>query len=179
MKMKMNPCFFAPRTPIAVFLLVLFVSNLAVAGDEFHGVVSAIEGHYGVRHMRIPLLGVVLLFARPEGVSGLKLAVFENFHRGDIDHPDADGNEVRRVVERSLSADWKLFVRTHARNHEDTLIYSNFSTGKMQMLVVSIESNEATIVQMSLSDRALKHWMREPGESAHNGWSRSHHHDED
>jgi hypothetical protein len=163
---------------ITILLVVLLASNLAIAGDEFHGVVRSIEDHYGVRHMHIPLLGVALLFVHPEGISGLKLAVFDNFHRGDIDHRD-DEDDVRRVVERSLGPEWKLFVRTHSRNREDTLIYSNFSTGKMQMLVVSIESNEATVVQMNLSDRALKRWMSEPGESAHNKFGVRRDHEED
>ena len=42
---------------LRIFLLVLCATNLAFAGDnEFRGVVRAIEGRYGVRHMHIPLL---------------------------------------------------------------------------------------------------------------------------
>jgi hypothetical protein len=165
---------------IALLLILLLASNLAVAGDEFHGVVSSIEDHYGVHHMHIPLLGVALFFVRPEGISGLKLAVFENFHHSDIDHSDADDNDVRRVVEQSLSSDWRLFVRTHSRHdREDTLIYTNLSSGKMQMLVINLEPDEATIVQMKLSDRALKRWMRDPGERVHNEFGHGHHSNDD
>jgi hypothetical protein len=167
------------RTPITALLVVLLASNLALAGDEFHGVVNSIESHYGVHHMHIPLLGVALLFARPEGVSGLKLAVFENFHRGDIDHRDVGDNDIRDLVERSLGSDWRLFVRTHSRHdREDTLIYTNLSSGKMEMLIVNIEPDEATVVEMKLSDRALKRWLHEPGESAHDEWGTGHHHND-
>jgi hypothetical protein len=41
-----------------VFIL-LCMTTLASAGDsEFHGVVRAIEGHYGVHHTHIPLVGL-------------------------------------------------------------------------------------------------------------------------
>ena len=162
---------------LCVFLIVVFVSYYALASDrQFSGVVSAIEHHYGVRHTHMPMLGFALFFVRPEGMSGIKLAIFENFH------PRADraADDVRDVVEHSLGSDWHLFVHTHSReDHENTLIYTNVGDGKMQMLVISLESDEATVVQMNLSDEAIKHWMHEPGEHAKNDLGGSHHHDED
>ncbi len=75
------------------------------ADHEFRGVVHAIESSYGVHHMHIPLLGVAMFFARPEGVSRLKLAIFENFNAR------TDPDDVKRLVERSLGSDWfPLFV---------------------------------------------------------------------
>jgi hypothetical protein len=153
------------RNTLAALLLVSLCSTLATASDnEFRGVVNAIESHYGVHRTHIPLLGFALFFVHTEGVSGIKLAVFEDFH------PSVPvGDEVRDVVERSLGPDWHLFVRVQSHaDGENTLIYANFSSDKMQMLVVNLDRDEATIVQMKLSDRAIKKWIDEPREKAEN-----------
>jgi len=153
-------------------ILVLCASTLAFGGDhEFRGVVRSIETAYRVHHMHIPLLGVALFFVRPAGVGGLKLAVFEGFESR------TDPDEVRRVVENSLGPDWHPFVRVHSKGEtsgETTLIYANPSGGRMRMMIVNVESSEATIVQLSLSDRAIKRWIKEPGEEAEN--QSGHHH---
>jgi hypothetical protein len=136
----------------------------AFRGREFNGVVHAIEDHYGVRRTHIPFLSFAMLFARPAGVSGLKLAVFEDFHSSDAASMNDD---LQHVVEHSLSSDWHLFVRTRSRDDGDnTLIYVNLGDGKMQMMIVAIEPNEATVVEMNLSERALRRWIDEPKESA-------------
>ena len=147
---------------LRIFLLVLCASTLALAGDnEFRGVVHAIEGHYGIHHTHIPLLGFALFFVRADGVSGLKLAVFEDFHV----HADVD--EVSHVVENSLGPGWYPFVRVRSKgDDETTLIYANPSNGKLRMMIVNVESSEATVVELKLSDHAIDGWLKEPGEKA-------------
>ena len=113
-----------------------------------------------------------MFFARPEGVSGLHLAVFEGFNT----HADTD--EVRRVVENSLGDGWFPFVRVRSRNDgETTLIYANPSGGKMRMMIVNLEPSEATVVELNLNDRAIKAWLREPGEKADDQAGHQHHFD--
>jgi hypothetical protein len=155
-------------------LLVVCASALSFAGDtdhghEFKGVVSAIESHYGVHRTHIPFLSFAMLFARPAGVSGFKLAVFEDLHSSDVASMNGDlkNDDLQHVVEHSLSSDWHLFVRTRSRDDGDnTLIYVNLGDGKLQMMIVAIEPNEATVVEMNLSERALRRWIDEPKESA-------------
>lgn len=153
--------------------LLLFLTTLASAGDnEFRGVVRAIEGHYGVHHMHVPLLGFAMWFARPEGVSGVKLAVFENFNS------PTDTEDVSRVIENSLGPGWYPFVRVRSKNvvkgdDEATLIYASPTGGKLRMMIVNVESSEATVVEVKLSEQAIKQWLKEPGEEAE---GQSHHH---
>lgn len=165
------------KSCLRTFLVILCASTLAFAGDhEFRGVVSAIESHYGVRHTHIPLLGFAMFFARPEGISGFKLAVFEDFHPSAANAAD----DVRDVVDRELGPDWHLFVRTHSRaDHENTLIYANLSSGKFQMLIVNLEPGEATVIEMKLSERAMRKWIQEPKGSADDESSHHHHQAED
>jgi hypothetical protein len=127
---------------------------------EFRGVVHAIERNYGVHHMHIPLLGFALFFVRPEGVSGLKLAVFENFHA-----PTAV-DDVNRILENSLGPGWYPFVRVRSKGDgKTTLIYANPS-GKLRLMIVNVESSEATVVELKLSERAIKQWIDEPKQKA-------------
>ena len=156
---------------LRVFAVILSISTVSLAADrEFRGVVRAIESSYGVHHMHIPLLGFALWFVRPEGVSGLKLAVFENF-----DGPSAV-DDVNRIVENSLGPDWHPFVRVRSKHDgETTLIYASPEGGKLRMMIVSVESSEATVVELKLSDRAIKHWIDEPEESAKDQSGHGHH----
>ena len=158
---------------LRIVLLLLCCTTSAFARDrEFRGVVNAIERTCGVHHMHIPLLGVALFFARPEGVSGLHLAVFEGFNT------PADAAEVRRVVENSLGDGWFPFVRVLSHDDgETTLIYANPSGGKMRMMIVNLEPSEATVVELNLSDRAIKAWLKEPGENGEDEAGHHHHFD--
>jgi hypothetical protein len=99
-------------------------------------------------------------FVRPTG-GGIKLAVFENFEI------PADVGDLSRVVERSLGPDWHPFVRVSSRSDvETTLIYTSPSGGKMHMMVVNLEPSEATVLELNLSERTIKRWLKEPGEEA-------------
>lgn len=150
---------------LRLLILILCASSTAFAGDRtFQGVVNSIEATYGVHHMHLPLIGVALFIARPAGAHGLKLAVFEGFRSPN------DPDDIRRVVETSLGPGWYPFVRVHSKGEPDgetTLIYTNPSeSGKMRMLIVAVESSEATLVQVELRDRAIEKWLKEPGEQA-------------
>ena len=167
---------------LRIVAFVLCVSAAGFASDhEFSGVVNAIEDHYGVRHTHIPLLGFAMFFARPEGVSGMKLAVFEDFHtRTDAAESAAAvrHQHIRHIVEHSLGDGWYPFVRVNSRvDGETTLIYARPNDADFRMMIVNVESNEATIIEFKLSARAIKRWMREPGEQAE-GQSHRHHHDD-
>lgn len=157
---------------LRVAVLILCASTFTFAGNpEFKGIVHSIEQTYGVHHLHIPLLGVAMFFVRPAGVHGLKLAIFEGFR------PPTDSDSFRSVIETSLGPDWHPFVRVQSKgdtNGETTMIYMNPTAGQMRMLIVNIEPSEAVVLQMSLSDRAISKWLKEPGEEA---TSHHHHHD--
>ncbi|SPF41306.1 conserved exported hypothetical protein [Candidatus Sulfotelmatobacter kueseliae] len=160
---------------LRVFLLVMCAAPLAFGADhEFREIVHTIEGAYGVHHSHIPFLGAVMFVARPEGVSGMKIAFFEDFKM------PADAADVCRMVESSLGPGWYPFIRVRSRaDGETTLIYTSPSGGKMRMMIVSLEPSEATVVELNLSDRAIKRWLKEPGEEAEEQSGHHRHHDDD
>jgi hypothetical protein len=61
-----------------------------------------------------------------------------------------------------------------AINGETTLIYASPAGGRMRMMIVCLEPSEATVVELNLSHRAIKKWMKEPGEEAENQSGRRH-----
>lgn len=150
---------------LRIVILLLATTTLAHAAEpEFKGVVHAIERTYGVHHMRIPFLGLALFIARPAGTSGVRLAVFEGFET------PADLSEVSRVVEGSLGPGWYPFVRVHSNDGkgggETTLIYTNPAGGSMRMMIVNLESSEATVVEVKLNERTMRKWFNDTEEEA-------------
>jgi hypothetical protein len=149
---------------VGLAVLPVVSSPRAFAGDtEFRGVVRAIESQYGAHRLHIPLLGFAMFFVRPEGVSGMKLAVLESFHA------PADPDEASRVLEGVLGPGWYPFVRV--RSHADgetTLIYASPAGGKLRMMVVSLESSEATVVEFKIGEGAIRRWLKEPGQETDN-----------
>jgi len=160
---------------LRVLICILCSSAVAFAGDhEFRGVVHSIESTYGVHHMHIPLLGVALFFARPAGAHGLRLALFEGFKK------PADSDGFCRVIESSLGPGWSSFVRVQSKGEADgetTLIYVSPSASGMHLMIVNVEPSEAQVIEVSLSDRDIKKWLREPGEEAER--QSGHHHQYD
>ena len=172
------------RTLLGSLLLVVSASALSIAGDGFHGrefngVVKAIETHYGVRHTHIPFLGMVVsVAARPAGVSNFRLALFEDFHStsagSSTNLAPSRTDDLGQVVEHSLGSDWSLFVRTRSKDDsDDTLIYVNLGDGKLQMMIVSIEPDEATVVEMNLNEQTMLRWIAKES-SQEQAWHHRH-----
>lgn len=149
---------------LRVLVLVFCASTFALGADpEFKGIVHSIEHTYGVHHTHIPFLGLASFFARPAGVHGFQLAVFEGFQ------PTADSAEIRRVIETSLGPGWYPFVRVQSKSEHDgetTLIYTYPCGNKLRMMIVNLEPSEAVVLKMELSEHAIEKWLKEPGEQA-------------
>ena len=149
---------------LRVLVLVLCVSTFAHGADpEFKGIVHSIEHTYGVHHTHIPFLGLAAFFARPAGVHGFQLAVFEGFQQ------PTDSSDIRRVVENSLGPGWYPFVRVQSKGKHDgetTLIYTYPCGNKLRMMIVNLEPSEAVVLKMELSEHAIEKWLKEPGEQA-------------
>jgi len=149
---------------LRVLVLVLCASAFALGADaEFKGIVHSIEHTYGVHHTHVPFLGLAMFFARPAGVHGFQLAVFEGFQ------PPTDSMDIRRVVESSLGPGWYPFVRVQSKGKHDgetTLIYAYPCGNKLRMMIVNLEPSEAVVLKMELSEHAIEKWLKEPGEQA-------------
>jgi hypothetical protein len=137
---------------IGIALLVTLAAP-AFAGDPaFHAVVRDMETHFQRERTHIPLFGAVSFFfkvARPGGVKNLDLAVFEDLH-----YSPQRADELAGVLDRSVGTAWTPIVRVRSGG-EWSSIYARGFGRNVKMIVVSVEPDEAAVVEVKLSADAL------------------------
>jgi hypothetical protein len=144
---------------------MLIACSAANAADrEFEQIVKAIESHYGVKPTHIPLLGLGNLFlktAHPAGVSGFKVAVFENLDDRSSDRGDR-GGDLDSVMGR-IDSNLHAIVQVHSRpSGESTYIYMGNPGKSTRMLIASVEDHEATVMEVKVDTEALLRFLRDP-----------------
>ena len=155
-----------------VFFVLLFTSVTVVhaKGDDFNSVVKMIEEFYRVKHVGIPFLAkagmkVATTAARIRGgqarriaeAGSIKLAVFEN---QDF---NGDFTKFRASLNGSLNATWMPLIQTlSAAGEEQTYIFLKDGGDKTNVLVVTIDDRDATVVQVTLSQKNLALLLKDP-----------------
>jgi len=133
------------------------------ADKEFKEVVRAISAELNTRPMHIPLMGLINAAAfviRPAGTKHMDIAVFENVTE------DHDGREVARLIRKAAGGDWKPFVQTYSDHGDASLVYLR-PDGKndIKLLVATVGSSDATVVELKLNPDSLARWLKSPQES--------------
>lgn len=155
---------------IAIVAVITTVNVARASGDDFKSVVKMIEQFYGVKHQGIPFLArtgmkVATTAARIKGgeakriaeAGSVKLAVFEN---QDF---DGDFTKFRSSLNAALSATWIPLIQTlSATNEEQVYIFLKDAGDKFNVLVVTIEQRDATVVQVTLSRKNLALLLKDP-----------------
>jgi hypothetical protein len=151
-------------------LLPIAASVVQAKGDDFNSVVKMIERFYGVKHQGIPFLAKTGLkaartAARIKGgtakrlaeAGSVKLAVFENQEFA------GEFAKFRGTLNAALNQTWlPLLQTTSATNNEQVYIFMREAGEKYDVLVVTIEPRDATVVQVRLSPKNLALLMRDP-----------------
>ncbi len=151
-------------------VLVVFSLPAHAKDDDFKSVVKMIEQFYGVKHQGIPFLAkagmkVATTAARIKGgeakriaeAGSIKLAVFE-----DQDF-DGDFTRFRTSLNEALSETWIPMIQTlSAKSAEQTYIFLRDAGEKFNVLVITIEQRDATVVQVTLSPKNLALLMKDP-----------------
>ncbi len=151
--------------------VVLTTANVARAkGDDFNSVVKMIEQFYRVKHVGIPFLAkagmkVATTAARIKGgearriaeAGSIKLAVFED------QAFDGDFIRFRNSLNEALNVTWMPLVQTFsAADNEQVYIFLKDSGDKVNVLVITIEQRDATVVQVMLSPKNLALLLKDP-----------------
>jgi len=149
-------------------LLALFLAAAGAAygaDREFDRAVKAIEHHYGVKHTRIPMLGMANLFvkvARPAGTSVFRLAVFEDLPAPSNyrDRADLDG-----LMDEVCRGGLHALVATHSRRiGESTYILAGEIGKDSKLLIASFERHEATVIEVRVDMDTLLRMIASPAE---------------
>lgn len=155
---------------VAVALLVTSVPAALAKGDDFNSVVKMIEEFYRVKHVGIPFLAkagmkVAKTAAQIKGgeakrfaeAGSIKLAVFEN------QEFDRDFSKFRASLNQALNTTWMPLIQTlSATDGEQTYIFLRDAGDKTHVLVITIAERDATVVQVTLSQKNLALLLRDP-----------------
>src|SRR5215213_91647 len=154
---------------IAIALLLMCVPVNA-SGDDFNSVVNMIEKFYRVKHQEIPFLAkagmkVATTAARIKGgeakriaeAGSVKLAVFED------QEFNGDFMKFRASLNEALNVTWMPLVQTlSGKDSEQVYIFLKDAGDKFNVLVITIEQRDATVVQVTLSPKNLALLLKDP-----------------
>ena len=148
------------RLLAALALALLFCAPASAKGDDFKSVVRNVRAACGGKKVRVPFLGLANFAAklvRPAGVKSFKLAVFEDLTMsGDLEGLGA-------AVGRSLGPEWRALVRVRAdRGATQTYVYVREAGDDLKLMVVTLDGDQATVVQAKVSPEALARFARDP-----------------
>ena len=160
-------------TKIIIAVLVMGFASLPVAqakGDDFNSVVKMIEEFYNVKHEGIPFLAkagmkMATTAARIKGgtarrlaeAGSIKLAVFED------QKFNGDFAKFRSSLNQALKVTWMPLIQTlSATDGEQTYIFLKNAGDKTDVLVITIDARDATVVQVTLSAKNLALLLKDP-----------------
>jgi hypothetical protein len=155
---------------LVVAMMLTTASAVQAKGDDFNSVVKMIEQFYRVKHEGIPFLAkagmkVGTTVARIKGgqarrfaeAGSIKLAVFEdqNFN--------GDFTKFRASLNEALNATWMPLIQTlSTQDEEQVYIFLKDAGDKFNVLVITIEQRDATVVQVTLSPKNLALLLKDP-----------------
>jgi hypothetical protein len=159
------------KTRLNAFAVIFFTACVVFSlsadqarADDFGKIVRHIEVNYHVHRNHRFLMGfagLVVKFWHVGGVKSLKAAIFEDQH---LDATDADAR-LDEIVQSASEHGWHPLVKSYSRRSgEHSYIYVQ-DLGKdikdIRMLIVSVEPNEAAVLQLKLDPDKLARFMDE------------------
>ncbi len=153
---------------VAVMVLAgLALPAQAVARDDFGRIVHHIEANYHVHRQHrwvMGLAGFTVKFWHIAGVKNFKGAIFENQPFVNA----ASDTRFDEVVRAAMDSGWQPLVQSWDRHTgERTFIYAQDLGKDMKVLVVSLESNEAVVLQVKVDPKKLNDFMEEANAGHH------------
>ena len=157
---------------VSIILVAIFASTALTSAkdDDFKSVVKMIERFYSVKHQGIPFLAkagmkVATTAARIKGgearriaeAGSIKLAVFEDqAFAGDF-------TRFRATLNEALNTSWMPLLQTlSATDQEQVYVFLREADKKFHVLVITIGQREATVVQVTVSEKNLALLLKDP-----------------
>ena len=145
----------------------LMPAQSACARDDFGKIVHHIEVNYHVHRQHrwvMGLAGFTVKFWHVAGVKSLKGAIFENQPFVNA----ASDTRFDEVVRAAMDSGWQPLVQSWDRHSgERTYIYAQDLGKDMKLLVVSLESNEAVVLQVKVDPKKLNDFIEETNAGHH------------
>ena len=148
-------------TLLAVGLLFTLTPE-QLRADDFGKIVHKIETSYQVHRNYRFLMGfarvMVVCTSGFTGVKGFKMALFENQHLFSANRDSGLDDVVQSAGEHG----WQSIVKSYSRRgDEHTYIYARPEHKDLKLLIVSVESDEAVVIQVKINPEKLVRFMDE------------------
>jgi hypothetical protein len=152
---------------VAAMVLAGLALPAQAAADDFSKIVHHIEVNYHVHRQHrwvMGLAGFTVKFWHIAGVKSLKGAIFENQPFVNA----ASDTRFDEVVRAAMDSGWQTVVQSWDRHSgERTYIYAQDLGKDMKLLVVSLESNEAVVLQVKVDPKKLNDFIEETNAGQH------------
>lgn len=159
------------RNKLQIFAVVFCAGSIAFsvgggtvfASDDFTRIVHHIEANYHVhRNHRwaMAFAGLVVKVSHVAGVKSFKGAIFEDQHLENT----ASDQKLDEIVLRAGESGWQPMVKSFSRRTgEHAFVYAKPDGHDLKLLIVSVEPNEAAVVQIKLDPDKLNDFLDEHG----------------
>jgi len=148
------------RLALAPVLAALLVAGVPVQARDraFSRLVDRLEAHYQKAPMGMGFLGFLARCFSPEGVSGLRMAIFE-----EVDSRRAPlGGDFDAFVQKTVGSDRVPMVCISRKDGERVYLYARPQGERMELLVVAAEATEAVVLSMKVDPERFQAWMEDP-----------------
>lgn len=161
----------AIATKLLLVAMIFTTANAAPAkGDDFNSVVKMIEQFYRVKHVGIPFLAkagmkIGTTAARIKGGQARRLAEAGSIKLAVFEDQDFNGDfaKFRASLNEALTATWMPLIQTLSpQDEEQVYIFLKDAGEKVNVLVITIEQRDATVVQVTLSPKNLALLLKDP-----------------
>jgi hypothetical protein len=163
---------------LTLFLSIALVLTLPIGAradrDGFNDAVKLIEQFYHVKHQSIPLLArasmqAVKTAAKIRGGEYRKLAEAGSVRIAFFEEQTFDSRgqiaSFKSALQNSLTDQWSGLVQTLApKTEEQTYVYVRDGGKNFQVLVVTIERKEATVIEATVAPQILAELLKNPDE---------------
>jgi len=154
----------------ALALGLLLANSVSAKGDDFNSVVKMIEEFYGVKHQGLPFLAkagmkVVGTAAKIRGGETKRLAVLGSVKVAMFEDQEFQGDFVkfRSSLNAAMTDTWTPLVQTlSAEDQEQVYIFVRDAGKKFNVLIVTLEPSDGSVVQATLSARSLAQLLKDP-----------------
>ena len=131
---------------------------LPLPAGEFDWLVREFSRESGARQVHVPFFGLarfIVAVGHPVGTSDIKLAIFE---RGDL-----DTLRFSSLTDATVGISWKPMIRVRSSRGEFTNIYFRPDGKHLNLLLTTLDGDDATFVQVRIQPEALIRFVDDHG----------------
>ncbi|WP_285571685.1 hypothetical protein [Geothrix limicola] len=128
------------------------------AGDKvFDHLVNHLQSRYQKAPVGTGFMGFMARCFSPKGVSGLRMAIFE-----EVDTRQPQGEDFEAVVRSTIGTEVTPLLRSLSRTGERCSIYLWEREKRTELLIFSSEKGEVVLLKMRLDPDRLREWLNDP-----------------